>query len=518
MPIPLRVLILEDRAADAELILHALRQAGFDPDWQRVETEADYLARLDPPPEVILADYTLPQFDAMRALRLLQERGLDIPFIVATGSISEEVAVECIKQGAADYLLKDRLARLGEAVRHALQEKRLRDEKQRAEEVLRESEERFRALIENSSDGIMLLDADGVLLYASPATSRILGYALDALVGQNALELVHPDDIQNTAHVLADLRQKPNEIATGEFRCRHKDGSWRWIEAVGNNLLAEPSVGAIIVNYRDITERKQAEEALRQSEERFRALIENATDLIIVLNPDGTGRYISPSVERILGFRPDELIGTSIADFIHPDDLPDVLEAIAIRLQTPGLADRSSDFRIRHKDGSYRMMEVIGNNLLDNPAVNGIVVNARDITERKQAEGQIQRQVETLGALYDLSRTLSEMEDFNAILDVLTRCAVETTHAPLPAFCSWRTVISSRGRSFPCACSTTICKWGSASRLPPIPCASAFWTKIPRWFFNSTARKRATVHPFSSALRKPCALSHSAPVNARWGF
>jgi len=134
MAIPLRVLVLEDRAADAELILHELRQAGFDPDWRRVETEPDYLAHLDPKLDIILADYTLPQFGALRALHLLQECGLDIPFIVVTGSISEEVAVECMKKGAADYLLKDRLVRLGQAVTHALENKQLRLEHKRAEE------------------------------------------------------------------------------------------------------------------------------------------------------------------------------------------------------------------------------------------------------------------------------------------------------------------------------------------------------------------------------------------------
>jgi CheY-like chemotaxis protein len=113
MATSLSVLILEDREADAELMLHELRRAGFKPRWQRVETEQDYLAHLTPTLDVILADYTLPQFDALRALHLLQKCGLDIPFIVITGSISEEVAVECMKQGAADYLLKDRLAAWG---------------------------------------------------------------------------------------------------------------------------------------------------------------------------------------------------------------------------------------------------------------------------------------------------------------------------------------------------------------------------------------------------------------------
>src|SRR2546422_10445520 len=136
MSIPLRVLILEDRSEDAELMLHELRRAGFEPAWQRVETELDYLAQLHEGLDAILADYTLPQFDALRALQLLQEHGLDIPLIIVSGLISEEAAIECVKQGAADYLLKDRLARLGPALPHALQEKKLRGEKRRAEVAL----------------------------------------------------------------------------------------------------------------------------------------------------------------------------------------------------------------------------------------------------------------------------------------------------------------------------------------------------------------------------------------------
>jgi FixJ family two-component response regulator len=145
---PLRVLILEDREADALLMLHELRRAGFDLDWTRVETEADFLAQLPQEPSVILADCHLPQFSALRALQLVQERGLDIPFLVVTGALGDEAAAECLREGAADYLLKDRMARLGVAVKQALEKKRARDDRRRAEEALRraydELEERVR--------------------------------------------------------------------------------------------------------------------------------------------------------------------------------------------------------------------------------------------------------------------------------------------------------------------------------------------------------------------------------------
>ena len=124
MATPLKVLILEDRPADAALMVHELRRAGFDPMWRRVETETEYLAHLQSGLDVILADYSLPQFDALRALQLLREHGWDTPFLIVSGNIGEELAVSAMKQGAADYLLKDRLARLGPAVARALHEVR----------------------------------------------------------------------------------------------------------------------------------------------------------------------------------------------------------------------------------------------------------------------------------------------------------------------------------------------------------------------------------------------------------
>jgi diguanylate cyclase (GGDEF)-like protein len=130
------VLILEDREQDAELMVHELRRAGFDPQWQRVDTEGDFLAHLNQELDVVLADYSLPQFDAQRALEHLQKRGLDVPFIIVSGCIGEERAVECMKYGATDYLLKDRLTRLGQAVRKAVDEKCIRDDRHRVEEQL----------------------------------------------------------------------------------------------------------------------------------------------------------------------------------------------------------------------------------------------------------------------------------------------------------------------------------------------------------------------------------------------
>jgi diguanylate cyclase (GGDEF)-like protein len=136
MPTSLNLLLLEDSTADAELMIETLRESGYDPTFRRVDTKAAYLRELDQPPDFILSDYSMPQFTAPDALRLMKERGLDVPFIIVSGCMGEDMAVECMKAGAADYLLKDRLARLGHAVTQALERKRLIEEKRQAEQRL----------------------------------------------------------------------------------------------------------------------------------------------------------------------------------------------------------------------------------------------------------------------------------------------------------------------------------------------------------------------------------------------
>jgi signal transduction histidine kinase len=142
----LHVLLVEDNAMDAELLIQELLRAGFAADWEQVDNEKDYLARLDDEFDLILSDYQLPQFDGLRALELLQERGQDVPFIIVSGAIGEDTAVRAMQRGAADYLLKDRLARLGPSVTHALEQARLRRERKRAEDRLKLANKRYRAL------------------------------------------------------------------------------------------------------------------------------------------------------------------------------------------------------------------------------------------------------------------------------------------------------------------------------------------------------------------------------------
>ncbi len=241
----LRALILEDRPEDAELMAHELRRSGYDPQWQRVETEPDFLAHLDPPPDVILADYSMPELEAGRALQLLQERGLNIPFIVVSGTIGEDAAVAMMRQGGADYLLKDRLGRLGPAVKHALMENVLREEKGLAEEELQASEVRFHTFMHHSPALAFIKDKSGRILYVNNASSDAEDIAAQLRADTSVFESGEPSrTIEEVTTAGGQVRQ---------MLC------FRFIfdDAAGRRLLGGVSV--------DITEQKAAERALSET-------------------------------------------------------------------------------------------------------------------------------------------------------------------------------------------------------------------------------------------------------------
>ena len=255
-----RILVLEDNDADAELVEVELRRAELDFTARRVVTRPDFERALrEFHPDIIVSDHQLPQFSGVAALELARARAPHAPFILLTGSLDEETAVEYMKAGAADYILKGRLTRLGPAVRGAL-------ERERMKRQLREREEYFKSLIEQAMDIIAVLDADGAVRYASPSVLPLLGYGAEELVGQHILDLVHPDDVGPALRMFAE------GVATGQgdrllgLQVRHKDGTYRSLEAIGRYLLDDPVVRGVVINARDVTERRSLERQLLQAQ------------------------------------------------------------------------------------------------------------------------------------------------------------------------------------------------------------------------------------------------------------
>src|SRR5438128_6168968 len=263
---PLRVLIIEDSEFDARILVNTLRQGGYQPTFQRVDTAEGLRAALKEECwDIILSDYNMPGFSAPEALTIVQESGLDLPFIIISGGIGEDVAVAAMKAGANDYLMKGNLARLAPAVERELREAETRAAGRRSEEALRESEQRYRLLWENSTDAVVLMDAEGVIQFANPAVEEIFAYKANELVGQNFALLLaerargeYRDWLQR--HVRLDsgrARQQPAETIG-----RRKDAQEIFAEIGFNNIELQGST-YLVAFIRDITERKRAEEESR---------------------------------------------------------------------------------------------------------------------------------------------------------------------------------------------------------------------------------------------------------------
>jgi PAS domain S-box-containing protein len=662
-PVFLRLLLVEDTDDDTALVTKELIQHGFQLSVTRVATEDEFrvaMASLDH--DVIVADYRLAAFSGLDALAIVQEYGRDIPFILLSESIGEEVAVEALHAGAHDYVMKNNLARLGPAIARELHEVEIHRERasnqrlilesearfratfeqlavglvhvspsgrclrvnQRfcaivgrsradiegrdirvlltpegrvtatdemrtllngsvdssafqevvtradeswawvqftaslahapgagepyivivaeditmrhaAEEALRMSEHRYRTLLEQASDGIFISDSSGRFLDVNDSACTILGFSREELLRLSIQDLVPPEDLVLTpltfpalapgelslvsrrvkrksgtfidveisvkrmadGRVQSSMRdlterfaaQKQLQVSEARFRtlsratsdvvydwdmatgyiwynenldrlfhhapsaitsslewwegCIHPDdrattvstlesaiagtsdlwsAEYRFRTASGDycyvldrGFISRNSRGKavrVIGSMTDLTARKRMEEALRESEERFRALIENASDIIAVIDCDGIVRYESPAIERILGYRSDEIIGTSALGRIHPDDRQRVEDVLAESVATPGVT-RRIEHRMLHRDGSVRHIETVGKNLLDHNAVRGLVVKSRGLTERQQVEGQLE-QAQRLTSLGRLAANVAH--EFNNVM------------------------------------------------------------------------------------------------------
>ncbi len=340
-----------------------------------------------------------------KADELVGTSALDLPtyFGPRDRERAREVLKEAMEKGSAEHIDIGALNKAGEEIAISFAASVMKDawgnprtlvavirditERKRREEALKASEQHFRALVENSLDGSAILNGDLTIRYESPSAERILGYKPEELIGKGTLKFLHPDDAQNVIKTLDVLFQHPGQAVSMAVRFLHKDGSWRVIEGVVNNLLHDPSVKGIVVNYRDITERKRAEEALKQREKHFRVMIENSLDDVAILDREGNIISQSPSVELVLGYGPDEHTGRRSLDFVHPDDMPNIAVAFARLVQNPG-STFHGELRAQHKDGSWRILEVMVRNFLDDPVVEGILANFRDVTERKVAEDE----------------------------------------------------------------------------------------------------------------------------------
>jgi diguanylate cyclase (GGDEF)-like protein/PAS domain S-box-containing protein len=380
---PLRTVILERSPETAEVLVRQLRQAGYAVQWQHADSKDRFLAALDAALDVILADYRLPGLTALEALDLLQARDLDGPLIIVSDSIGEARAVEVMKHGAADYVRRDHLARLGPAVAHAIERRWTRRAKAQADALIH-----FQAQLLNAvGQAVVATTVDGTIVYWNRAAEQLYGWSAEQALGRPVAEII-PDG----AGAMPPLRLERLRAAgtwSGELQVRRRDGSTLSV-LVTDALVrdADGGVLGIVSVATDISERRRAEEVLQASERRLRALLQHSSDMIAVLDARGIVRYISPSVEAITGYPVDEVLGRSGLRALREEDAAR-LQALIAELGDKPRSSRTIAVQQRHRDGSWRHLEAVVTNLLDEPGVRGIVVNARDVTERVRYEQQL---------------------------------------------------------------------------------------------------------------------------------
>jgi PAS domain S-box-containing protein len=273
-------------------------------------------------------------------------------------------------------------------------------ERKRAELELRHSERYYRSLIEHSYSVISVMDPDGTMSFVSPNVKAVFGYEPEELLGRSAFDFTHPDDLPGVLKEIAGGVDQPGKVAFLEYRWRHKDGSWRVCEAVGKNLLHDPAVRGAVVHSRDVTMQRAMERALRESEEKHRSLVENLNDVVFNLDTQGNLLYISPVVEKLAGYRPEDVMGRSFAEFIHPDDIEEVTRSFQETLN--GVLN-PAEFRTIGKDGGILHVRTFSKPLYKDGELAGTTGILNDITAQKKAELALRESEEKFRVLSDQS-------------------------------------------------------------------------------------------------------------------
>jgi len=440
----LRVLQVEDSESDAELILRLLQRAGYDVRSERVEDADAMRAALHRETwDAVISDHRMTQFDAPSALGVLHETGRDIPFLIVSGSIGEELAVALMKSGAHDYIPKDNLARLAPAVDREIREARSRRDRSQAERDLRSSEERLALAIQATQLGTFDFSPGTGKLVWSDLAKRHFGLAPDAEISYDTfLPLVHPEDRQRIDSKIRDLFLPGSD---GHYAAEYRtigteDGAARWISSWGSVFFDSQGQPVRFAGVTlDITERKRLEDQFRLTELRLRHIVASSPAVLFTLAIAGNQiqgvNWISDNLRDVLGYAPEAAIGTDWwTAGIHPDDLERVKAQKDTELFSRAHTDH--EYRFRHADGDYRWTRCAIRLIHDETGRAPEAVGAWfDITERKRAEqeqARLREQLQQAQKLESVGRLAGGIaHDFNNLLTVINGySALLLEHAP----------------------------------------------------------------------------------------
>ena len=417
---PLRILLLEDDEPDSYLIVRAMQQAepGAKVDVASTHRQfTELLAARDY--DLVLADHRLPDWTGMDALRELRRLGFEMPLIIVTGALSDEHAVECVKGGAADYVLKKgTLARLPVAARRAVEEKRARDEARRTQELMeraqrerREHEERFLQLADNIDEVFFLFDAKHTqTLYINPAYERIWGRSCESLY-RDPQSFAEPVPSADRARLLEYMGriERGEQAGKVEYRVIQPNGDVRWLHAHAVPIRNEHGevyrIAGVVL---DITESREAQLALEESAQRYRKLTDATFDAIVI-SQDGLLKEVNAGYVEMFGYAIEELIGRPITDLIEPES------TVEVKRRYSANVEGTYEVIGRRKDGKKLFLEATGrtHDIGGRPAR---ITALRDVTEKRTLEDQF-RQAQKMEAVGRLAGGVAH--DFNNLLTVI---------------------------------------------------------------------------------------------------
>lgn len=374
----LRILYAEDSPDDAEIVKREIRMSFPEVTFKVVDTREAFIYALQAfQADLVLSDYSMPSFSGLEALKISLELQPELPVLIVTGSINEETAVECLKAGASDYVLKESLKRLGQSIQQALKQRELKAQRMHALKLQQESEERFRRLADNAQDMIYRFEfvPRRKCTYMSPASLKITGYAPEEYYADPDLvfKYVHPDDRELLERMLLDDASVRQSLILRYFR---KDGQQIWKEQ--RNIPIFNDDGQLVALEgiaRDVTLQKQAEEKLLLSDRIFNYTV----DMFCVAGFDGFFKVLNPAWERTLGWSREELMDKPFLEFVYPEDRDDTRE-IGDKMSAGEKVVRF-DNRYLCKDGSLKWLSWSAHPVLHEQIM---IASCRDVTELKQ--------------------------------------------------------------------------------------------------------------------------------------
>jgi PAS domain S-box-containing protein len=408
---PLHVLFVEDDPRDARLMAATLERAGCRLTLDRVDSLPEFQKCLENNEyDLIISDYNLPGWTAMEALFFLRDSGKDIPLLVVSGSLGDEAAAECIKMGARDYVLKDRMARLPAAVARALQEKDERLARRRAERALRESEEKYRLLFESNPHAMWVFDRETLhFLEVNKAAVKRYGYSRDEFLAMSVKDIRSPEDVPK---LLDDLSQPPEGMRTALRRHRTRSGDAIDVEITSHGLRFGGKAATLVLA-NDVTSRLRAQAELRLSEERFR-LAFNASPEPMTISTLREGRYldVNSNFLKVTQHSREEVIGRTameIGFWLKPEERDGIMAGV----RTQGADDVEISFGTKSGEPRAALLSVQPIEWAGQQCLLSVV---KDVTERKELEQQL-RHSQKMEAVGELAGGVAH--DFNNLLMVI---------------------------------------------------------------------------------------------------